>query len=227
MRGLLPKGVPLPLGEHVVTVRTPGGEVLGRRRLKLRAGQVINVADIAPPAARVRLGVQVGPYFAMGPAGESPLGGPLVGVQGHLGYSPPGRGKLRLHVRADLGWHGGRHAVQAVEQGRTYDSFVNTIELGGTVGMDLRVRRFGLVAGPRIGALALLRPALDRGVAEKKLNRFAPEAGLLVEPSVALSERLMLSLSWTGSVTPGVILSSEGPPAVLYSRVHGGLTWTF
>lgn len=226
--GLLPRGIALEPGSHAVTVRTPSGQVLAQQTVRMTAGQAVSVESLVQGFPRIRLGVSGGALTAMAPAIRSPYGGALAGLEAHVGFSFPGRRAVRGHARFDLGWHGGQHRVQAPTDGAplAFEARVNSLSAGATMGMHIRAQRFGIVFGPRVGVATALRTSEeDASPARPNLVFFEP--GFVVEPSIAVTERLAVTLGWTGTVTPTDLTGHGGPPAVVYSRVHGGVlvTW--
>jgi len=224
-RGLLPRGITLSPGEHEVEVQTPGGEVLASRRVRVSAGEVVDVRSLhtAQRPERVRIGGAGGVLSAFGQQDRSPYGGVLGGVAVHGGFSFPGRRPVRAHLRIDGSWHGGRHEV--AKGGTRFQASVHALRLQLTPAVHLRTGRFGLILGPSGGLLVALRfPAAGIGPASPHLVTW--EAGLRVEPSVALTDRLALSIGGLVSLT-GANLSDEEPGGVVvYGQVQGGLTWT-
>ena len=224
-RGLLPRGITLSPGEHEVEVQTPGGEVLASRRVRVSAGEVVDVRSLhtAQRPERVRIGGAGGVLSAFGQQDRSPYGGVLGGVAVHGGFSFPGRRPVRAHLRIDGSWHGGRHEV--AKGGTRFHASVHALRLQLTPAVHLRTGRFGLIVGPSGGLLVALRfPAAGIGPASPHLVTW--EAGLRVEPSVALTDRLALSIGGLVSLT-GANLSDEEPGGVVvYGQVQGGLTWT-
>ena len=222
--GLLPRGVPLTPGPHRVRVTAPGGHVVLDRRVDAIAGRAIDVGSLheATRPERGRVGLALGTLVALGAQETTPLGGPLFGLGLQAGTSFPGERAVRAHVRADLSWHAGRYAVP-LEDAR-FDADVHALSLAGTFGLQLRVKRFGLIVGPRIGASLWLRaPSEDGGPQAPHLAALEP--GLLVEPSLSLGRGLALSVPIALSATTD--LARVGArPVQLYLRAGAGLTWT-
>ena len=224
-RGMLPRGISLLPGEHDVVVATPGGEVLASRRVRVTAGEVVDVRSLhtAQRPERVRVGGAGGVLSAFGDQTRSPYGGLLGGVAVHAGVSFPGRRPVRAHVRIDGSWHGGRHEVG--KGGTRFTASVHALRLHVTPALHLRAGRFGLLLGPTGGLLVALRfPSGGIGPAAPHLLTW--EAGLRAEPSISITDRLAVSLGAMASLT-GANLSAEEPRAfVVYGQVQGGLTWT-
>lgn len=223
--GMLPRGVALSPGEHDVLIETPGGELLASRKVRVQAGDVVDVASLhaGVKAERLRVGAGGGVFGAFGDQPGDPLGGVLAGVNLSAGVSFPGRKPVRAHVRADVSWHGGRHSV--TKAGTEFLASVHAVRVRGTLGMHVRAGRFGLVVGPQGGVLAALRfPAGGLGPASPNVVTW--EIGALLEPSVALTDRVSLSLGMGLSVTGADLNGIGRPNAVVYGQVQGGLTWT-
>ncbi len=224
-RGLLPRGIALLPGEHDVVVSTPGGEVIASRKVPVTAGEVVDVRSLhtAQRPERWRIGGAGGVLSAFGDQDQSPYGGALGGLAVHAGFSFPGRKPARAHVRLDGSWHAGRHEVG--KGGTRFTASVHALRLHATPALHVRAGRFGLVVGPTAGLLVALRfPAEGLGPASPHLVTW--EAGLRLEPSVSITDRLAVSLGAATTLT-GADLSDEEPrTVVVYGQVHGGLTWT-
>ena len=223
--GMLPRGLPLEPGSRRVTVTTPAGQVLVDRRVEAVAGQTIDVGSLhrASRPGGGRLGASAGLLMGLGSQSLSPFGGPLVGLSVQAGVSFPVRRPVRAHLRADVGWHAGRYDVP--HGGARFTADVHAVRVGGTFAVHLRVRRFGLLLGPRLGALLLLRPPVEEGGPEGP-HRFAVEPGLLLEPSLSLVGGLSLSLPVVLSLTSD-LMHAGGPPVQGYLQVGAGVTWSF
>lgn len=223
--GMLPRGIPLSPGEHKVEVTTPGGEPLASKRVRVQAGDVVDVASLhrGTRPERVRLGATGGVLSALRAGTADPYGGPLGGVDLSAGVSFPGRSVARFHLRGDVGWHGGRYAV--TKAGTAFVASVHAVRAHATLGLHLRLGRFGLVVGPTGGLLAALRfPAGGLGPASPHILTW--EVGGRVEPSIAVTDRLSLTLGGAVTVT-GADLNALGTArAVVYGQVQGGVIWT-
>jgi uncharacterized caspase-like protein len=226
--GLLPRGIALEPGNHEVVVRTPSGQVLAQRTVRMTAGQAVSVESLVQGFPRFQVGVSGGALVAMAPAVKSPYGGALGGVQIHGGFSFPGHKAVRGHLRFDLGYHAGRHAVQAQtdQAPLIYEADVHALDGGVALGVHLRARRFGLVAAPRVGFGTAFRPSRsEASPARPNLVFFEP--GLVVEPSISITDRLAVVVGWTGTVTVADLTGHGQVPIVMYSRVHGGVSVTW
>ncbi|MCO4774006.1 MAG: caspase family protein, partial [Deltaproteobacteria bacterium] len=75
--GLLPRGIALSPGEHDVQIATPSGELLASRKVRVQAGDVVDVASLhaGVKVERFRLGVGGGVFGAFGDQAGDPLGG--------------------------------------------------------------------------------------------------------------------------------------------------------
>ncbi len=222
-RGMLPRGLALEPGPRRVRVTTPGGEVLVDREVRAVAGRVIDVSKLHAEnrPSRGRVGVGLGVWGAFAPPPDSPFGGPLFGVAGHLGTSFPGSRPLRAHLRLDLDLAGGRHDVPVADS--TFEAHVVALDLSGAFGLHLRVRRFSLVLGPRIGLLTIFRPPRHEGPAEPHL--FTWQAGLLAEPSVAVWRNVQVSLALVLGLTTADLARRGEPAPLLTGRIQGGVTF--
>ena len=223
--GMLPRGIPMSPGEHDIEVTTPGGEVLARRRVRVAAGDVVDVRSLhtAQRPERGRIGAAGGVLGAFGDASRSPYGGALGGITVHGGFSFPTRRPVRAHLRVDGSWHGGRHAVR---KGPTlFDASVHALRLQVTPAVHVRAGRFGLIAGPTAGLLVALRFAAD-GIGPAAPHLVTWEAGLRLEPSVSLTDRLALSLGGAVTLTAADLGDEDPGNVVVYGQLQGGLTWT-
>jgi len=223
--GLLPRGIALEPGEHEVRISTPSGETLADRKVRVQAGDVVDVASLhaGVKVERVRIGGGGGVFGAFGDQAGDPIGGVLGGGGFHIGVSFPRRKPVRGHLRADLSYHGGRHVVS--KGGTQFLASIHAIRARGTLGLHIRAGRFGLVVGPTGGIFGALRfPAGGLGPASPHVVTW--EVGGLLEPSVAIDERLSLSLGMVLTGTGADLNGVGSPTPVIYGQVQGGLTWT-
>ena len=109
--------------------------------------------------------------------------------------------------------------------GTEFVASVHALRLRGTLALHLRAGRFGLLVGPSGGLFAALRfPAGGLGPASPNLVTW--EAGALLEPSIAIDDRLSISLGLGLGLT-GADLNGLGQPTpVVYGQAQGGVTWT-
>ena len=222
-RGMLPRGLALEPGARRVRVTTPGGEVLVDREVRAVAGRVIDVSKLHAETrpSRARVGVGVGVWGAFAAPMDSPFGGPLGGVAFHLGTSFPGDRPARAHLRLDLDLAGGRYEVPIEEH--SFAAHVVALDVSGVFGLHLRVRRFGLVLGPRIGLLTIFRPPVVDGPADPHLLTW--QAGVLAEPSLSVWRNVQVSLALVLGVTSADLLRRGAPAPLLFGRVQGGVTF--
>lgn len=223
--GLLPRGIALSPGEHDVEVRTPSGESLASRKVRVQAGDVVDIASLHAnvKAERVRIGGGGSIFGALGSPPGDPLGGVLGGVNLFAGVSFPGRKPVRAHARADVSWHGGRHPVS--KGGTDFLASVHAVRARATFAVHLRAARFGLIAGPTMGVFSALRfPSGGLGPASPHIVTW--EAGALLEPSIAITNALSVSLGVALTATGADLTGIGSPQGVLYGQVQGGLTWT-
>lgn len=223
--GLLPRGITLTPGEHDVEIQTPSGETLASRKVRVQAGDVVDVASLhaGVKAERIRFGGGGGVFGALGSQPGNPLGGILGGINLFAGVSFPGRKPIRAHARGDVSWHGGRYTVS--KGGTAFLASIHAIRARGTFAVHIRAGRFGLIVGPTAGVFSALRfPAEGLGPASPHIVTW--EAGALLEPSVALTDKLSVSLGFVLTATGADLAGMGSPQAVLYGQVQGGLTWT-